>query len=83
MSLLNCLREQFGPEWFDASDVWIQATVNTALADALDAEVPHIRYKYGRVGEMNMDAIRRALRRLPGLSLHRPGGQYWRFRCKA
>ena len=65
MTLLDCLKEQFGADWFDATDVFSRSS-DTALSRALEREVPRLRYKVD--GSMNTRAIRMALRRHPGIS---------------
>jgi hypothetical protein len=84
MLLIDELARLFGSEAFDATDVWALATRNADLAAAIDAEVPRARHKdRRRAGELNVRAIRMALRRLRGLTSV-TSHHYWSFRvaCK-
>jgi hypothetical protein len=82
--LLEALKQVFEGEPFDATDVWSKSLHHPALSAALDAEVPHARYKSGyKVGSFNTRAIRMALRRLDGLEVrHHANVDYWVFRAK-
>jgi hypothetical protein len=80
MTLLDCLRAEFGSDRFDATDAWARSTKNPQLEAALDAEVPRLHYRSGyKIGRMNTQAIRMALRRLPGFRAELLAGNYWQF----
>jgi hypothetical protein len=82
--LIANLGRIFEARAFDATDVWCEANNDTRLAAAIDAEVPRCRYRSGwKRGELNIRAIRMALRRSKGLRTIRHDGDYYAFRVRA
>jgi hypothetical protein len=78
--LRSLLKAEFGVKYFDATDAWDRATTNPALTAALDAELPRIRYKSG---EINVRAIRYALRRMSWIRKRHNGRfDYWQFKVE-
>jgi hypothetical protein len=73
--VINELRRIFKDRPFDVTDVWLRQLRDTALAAAIDAEVPRARYKHGT---LKRAALRKALQGLVGSGLVETETGHWR-----
>jgi hypothetical protein len=82
-NLVASLRAVFGNRRFDATDVFAESG-NPDLLAAIDAEVPRARYRYrGMRGQLNIRAIRMALRRTEGIkAFHSVRYDGWTFKVQ-